>query len=290
MATRGIQAYEQSKDASRRSWQFLRSCYPRAILMRKPESKSPPRGPNPAALAGASAGPDCRGLTFPHIWDIKNRSTHSNIMKHITAFLLTVALLSFSIVTGRAEQPTELPSGNYYLSLTSSVAKDEVKNHPVRLTTKSKPDKSASSGDRKSILTDIVIEAGDLGNIVGQTAEEYDKGKLINGFIVLSVTTQWPRGHLNEIITLHLMGTVSNHSATGEGASFRDLLLPREHDSYRSEPIGLNGLSRLNPKTNSAMVLTAAARHSLRLSGAEKRRQFDVGLPSRTRVGRSWRR
>ena len=37
-------------------------------------------------------------------------------MKYIIAFLLTVALLCFSIVTGRAEPPTLLPSGTYYLS------------------------------------------------------------------------------------------------------------------------------------------------------------------------------
>jgi hypothetical protein len=67
MTTREIRPYEQPKDAPCRSWQFLKSCYPRAILMGKPEIKSPPRGPNPAALPGASTGPDYRRLTFLHI-------------------------------------------------------------------------------------------------------------------------------------------------------------------------------------------------------------------------------
>ena len=40
MTTREIRPYEQPKDAPCRSWQFLRSCYPTAILMRKPDSKS----------------------------------------------------------------------------------------------------------------------------------------------------------------------------------------------------------------------------------------------------------
>jgi|SRR5882724_7319516 len=84
-------------------------------------------------------------------------------MRYIIAFLLTVALLCFSIVTGRAEQPTELPSGTYYLSFTSKVRKDdELKNLPVRLTTKIKTQSSASSGDRTNIVTDIGIESDDL--------------------------------------------------------------------------------------------------------------------------------
>ena len=158
-------------------------------------------------------------------------------MKHRIAFLLTIALLSFSIVTGRAEQPSELPSGSYYLSLTSKVRKeDELKNLPVHLTTKIDTQKSWSSADYKGTLTDIVIDGGNLGNFVGHTFEEYHEGKLKNGYIVLSMTKPWADKSLDTIITLHLMGKVSNHSATGEGASFKDVLLPfEEHESYRSE-------------------------------------------------------
>ncbi len=149
---------------------------------------------------------------------------------------LTVALLCFSIVTGRAEQPTELPSGTYYLSLTSKVRKDdELKNLPGCLTTKIKNQTSASSGDRTNILTDIVIESDNLGKFVDHSVEDYDKAKLIDGFIVLSMTAPMAGETMNKITTFHLMGTVSNHSARGEGASFQDLFLAKEHDSYRSE-------------------------------------------------------
>ena len=156
-------------------------------------------------------------------------------MKHIIVFLLTVALLGFPIVTGRAEQPTELPSGNYYLSLTSQVRKeDELKNVPVRLTTKINTQKSSSSGDRAVVVTDIVVEADYLGKLMGQTVERYDKGELFHGYIVLSMTLQWPEGHYPEIMTYHLLGNVSKHSATGEGASFRDSLLTSAHENYQS--------------------------------------------------------
>jgi hypothetical protein len=115
-------------------------------------------------------------------------------MKYIIALLLTVALL-FSIVTGRAGQPTALPSGAYYLSFTTKEGKTEEreKNLPVRLTTKIKNQESASSGDRTVILTDIVIES-DHRNLWGRAREEYDKGKLIDGFIVLSMTTPMAGG------------------------------------------------------------------------------------------------
>jgi hypothetical protein len=156
-------------------------------------------------------------------------------MKYITAFLLTVALLCFSIVTGRAAQATELPSGTYYLSLTSADSKDELKNLPVRLTTKIKTQESASSGERTFIQTDIVIESDHLGKFVGHSVEEYDKGKLIDGSIALSMTKPMAGGVTNKITTFHLIGTVSNHSARGEGASFQDVFLAKEHDSYRSE-------------------------------------------------------
>ena len=46
MATREIKAYEQSKDASVPLLAVSKKLLPRAILMRKPESKSQPPGPN----------------------------------------------------------------------------------------------------------------------------------------------------------------------------------------------------------------------------------------------------
>ena len=154
-------------------------------------------------------------------------------MKHIIVFLLTVALLGFSIVTGRAEQPTELPSGTYNLSLTSESRGKS--NYPVRLTTKINTQKGYSSGDRAEVVTDIVVEADYLGKLVGQTAERYDKGEFFHGYIVLSMTLQWPEGHYPEIMTYHLLGNVSKHSATGEGASFRDSLLTSAHENYQSK-------------------------------------------------------
>jgi hypothetical protein len=163
----------------------------------------------------------------------QNQSTHSKIMKHIIVFLLTVALFSFSIVTGRAEQPTELPSGTYNLSLTSESGGKS--NYPVRLTTKINTQKGHSSGDRAEVVTDIVVEADYLGKLVGQTAERYDKGEFFHGYIVLSMTLQWPEGHYPEIMTYHLLGNVSKHSATGEGASFRDSLLTSAHENYQSK-------------------------------------------------------
>jgi hypothetical protein len=156
-------------------------------------------------------------------------------MKYIIAFLLTVALLCFSIVTGRAEQPTELPSGTYYLSLTGKDGKSEPKNLPVRLTTKITTSDRSTSGDMTVIQTDIVVESDDLGKFVGHSVENYDGGKLIDGFIVLSKTEPMAGKVMNHITTFHLMGTVSNHSVRGEGASFQDVFLAKEHDSYRSE-------------------------------------------------------
>jgi hypothetical protein len=188
------------------------------------DSKSPPRGPNRAALAGASTGPDYRRLTFPQICDIKNQSTHSNIMKHIIAFLLKVAFLGFSIVTGRAEQPPALPSGTYYLSLTptdSKDAKDEVKNLPVRLTT-TKGLGSVSSGAMTVIQTDIVMESDNLrAKFEGATNEQYSEGKLTRSDIFLVGSRLMPRTGTPQ--SYHLKGTVSNHSAGGEGALFENL-------------------------------------------------------------------
>jgi hypothetical protein len=135
-------------------------------------------------------------------------------MKYTIAFLLTVALLCFSIVTGRAERPTELPSGTYYLSL------ENFKNIPVHLTSKIQ-EQSASE-------TDIVIEEINrdqpprFGKFVGHTDEMHSEGKLIAGTIVLSVTFDDRRAS-NSIITFHLIGRLSNHSAKGEGAVFHDL-------------------------------------------------------------------
>jgi hypothetical protein len=141
-------------------------------------------------------------------------------MKYTIAFLLTVALLCFSIVTGRAEEPTALPSGTYYLSLAPTDSKNEVKNLPVRLTT-TKGLGSVSSGDRTVIQTDIVMESDDLGKFVGFSMEEYSQGKLTNGTIVLFVSRLIPRKGIPQ--SYHLKGTVSDHSASGEGALFQDL-------------------------------------------------------------------
>jgi hypothetical protein len=154
----------------------------------------------------------------------KTDQIYSKIMKYIIAILLTVALLCFSIVTGRAEQPTALPSGTYYLSLTptdSKDAKDEVKNLPVRLTT-TKGLGSVSSGAMTAIQTDIVMEADDLhAKFVGFTNEQYSEGKLTSGNIVLVVSRLMPRTGTPQ--SYHLKGTVSNHSASGEGALFENL-------------------------------------------------------------------
>jgi hypothetical protein len=146
-------------------------------------------------------------------------------MKHIIAFLLTVALLCFSIVTGRAEQPTELPSGTYYLSLTAEDSKEGLKNVPVRLTTKITTNARMKDSDLDRTETDIVLDAGEVlgGKLVGHTEEYYFEGKSYNiGVIVLSTTkfnTGWLGGGA-KIETLHLIGSVSNHSASGEGTGF----------------------------------------------------------------------
>jgi hypothetical protein len=71
MATREIKAYERVQGWLVPFLAVSKKLLPRAILMRKPESKNPPRGPNPAPLAGASTGPDYKRLTFPQICDIK---------------------------------------------------------------------------------------------------------------------------------------------------------------------------------------------------------------------------
>ena len=162
-------------------------------------------------------------------------------MKYIIAFLLPVALLCFSIVTGRAEQPTELSSGTYNLSLTSKDGKDdEERNLSVRLTTKIKSQHSLSSGDKTTILTDIVMELDEFhAKFVGHSIEDYDEGKLINGYVVLSWTELMPKeGHT--IKTFDLIGTVSNHSARGEGGRYEIEFIAKERagagvDSYRFE-------------------------------------------------------
>lgn len=143
-------------------------------------------------------------------------------MKYIIVFLLTAALLCFSIVTGPAERPTELPSGTYYLSLTSEDWKGELKNVPVQLTTKIEA--SASYFDK----TDIVIEENVanhqialFGKFVGHTHELYSEGKMIDGTILLSMT-KFMDGAVNNIKTWHLIGKVSNHSAKGEGTIFEN--------------------------------------------------------------------
>ena len=109
-------------------------------------------------------------------------------MKNTIAFLLTVALLCFSIVTGRAEQPTELPSGTYYLSLTVEGSKEGLKNFPVHVTTKSAGKIRMKDSDLDRAETDIVIDAGEIGKLVGHTDEYYLEGKMYQGVIVLSAT------------------------------------------------------------------------------------------------------
>jgi len=160
-------------------------------------------------------------------------------MKHIIAFLLTVALLGFSIVTGRADETTELPSGNYYLSLTvehSDRKEDIAKNLPVRLTTKIIPNYVSSNGNTFT-TTDIVVEGFELGNFVGRTFEVYRQGKLNNGYMALSMT-KLTAGPMGEIRTIHLMGKVSNHSATGEGALLRNFYeIVEEGSRFKTEPV-----------------------------------------------------
>jgi hypothetical protein len=144
-------------------------------------------------------------------------------MKYIIAILLTVALLCFSIVTGRAEQPTELPSGTYYLSLTVEGSNEGLKNFPVHLTTKTAGKIRMKDSDLDRAETDIVLDAGELGKFVGHTDEYYLEGKMYQAIIVLS-TTKFNAGFLGggaKIETLHLIGSVSNHSARGEGTSFK---------------------------------------------------------------------
>jgi hypothetical protein len=191
----------------------------------------------------------------------QNQSTHSNIMKHIIAFLLTVAFLSFSIVTGRAEQPTEpsteLPSGNYYLSLTFEDGEGHnLKNVPVRLTTKIDPLQSLASTDEgRCIKTDIVIECSELGNFVGHTAELYNEGKFKGGFIAVSMTKPMlmkEGGSMRHSIeTFHLIGKISivNHIAEGGGSRSLDVL-NQEHYSrpYLSQTARLQWALRPQPQ------------------------------------------
>jgi hypothetical protein len=142
-------------------------------------------------------------------------------MKYIIAFLLTVALLCFSIVTGRAEQPTELPSGTYYLSLTVEGSNEGMKNFPVHVTTKSAGKIRMKDSDLDRAETDIVLDAGELGKFVGHTDEYYLEGKMYQGVIVLSAT-KFTTGFKGKIETVHLIGSVSNHSANGEGSTFKN--------------------------------------------------------------------
>jgi hypothetical protein len=71
MATREIKTHDRSKDVPYRSKQVSKKLLPQSYPDGEADSKSPPRGPNHAALAGASTGPDYRRLTFPQICDIK---------------------------------------------------------------------------------------------------------------------------------------------------------------------------------------------------------------------------
>jgi hypothetical protein len=142
-------------------------------------------------------------------------------MKYTIAFLLTVALLCFSIVTGRAEEPTALPSGTYYLSLTVEGSKEGLKNFPVHVTTKSAGKIRMKDSDLDRAETDIVLDAGELGKFVGHTDEYYLEGKMYHGVIVLSAT-KFTTGFKGKIETVHLIGSVSNHSANGEGSTFKN--------------------------------------------------------------------
>jgi len=148
-------------------------------------------------------------------------------MKHIIAFLLTVALLSFSIVTGRAEQPTEqrteLPSGTYYFSITS---KDQGEYKvSVRLTSKIR--EKASYFDDSDIVIEEILAKDQIplfGKFEGRTVEIYSEGKMIDGNILLSMT-KFMEGKgggkdTSNITTWHLTGHISNHSAKGEGTIF----------------------------------------------------------------------
>ena len=142
-------------------------------------------------------------------------------MKYTIAFLLTVALLCFSIATGRAERPTELPSGTYYFSM-SEDGKETLKNLPVRLTTKTQ--ESASYFDKTDIVVEEILAKDQIplfGKFVGHTHELYSEGKMIDGTIVLSMT-KFMEGAVNNIKTWHLIGSVSNHSAKGEGTIFEN--------------------------------------------------------------------
>ena len=144
-------------------------------------------------------------------------------MKYIIAFLLTVALLCFSIVTGRAERPTELPSGTYYLSITSKDWTGELKNLPVRLTTKVQ--QSASWFDKTEIVIEEILADNQIslfGKLVGHTMEIYADGKMTSGDIVLAMTKFMEGNVTNSIKTWHLIGRVSNHSAEGEGTIFEN--------------------------------------------------------------------
>jgi hypothetical protein len=144
-------------------------------------------------------------------------------MKHIIVFLLTVALFSFSIVTGRAEQPTELPSGTYYLSVTVEGSNEGQKNVPVHLTTKSAGKTRVKDSELDRAETDIVLDAGELGKFVGHTEEYYLEGKLYQAIIVLSSTNISP-GFMPgsaHVETFHLIGAVSKHTAWGEGTGFK---------------------------------------------------------------------
>ena len=73
------------------------------------------------------------------------------------------------------------------------------------------------------------MESDELhAKFVGHSIEGYHDGKLIDGHIVLS----WTGGDAsNSITTFHLMGTVSNHSANGEGARYEDNFIGKEHRS-----------------------------------------------------------
>ena len=132
--------------------------------------------------------------------------------------LVTLTLLSLSFIVSRADRPLELDSGTYTFSWTDGANEE---TFPVRLT--------ATIEARLSYLdrADIVIEPdGDNllfnpgGKFVGYSSVVYADGKMTSGDIALSMTTINPQSMA--IRTVHLKGTISNHSAKGEGSYFID--------------------------------------------------------------------
>ncbi len=114
---------------------------------------------------------------------------HSKIMKYIIAFLLTVALLCFSIVTGRAERPTQLPSGTYYLSIRERL--DGRTEEPSGAPHHQSPRKRSFWFDKTEIVIEEILADNQIslfGKLVGHTMEIYADGKMTSGDIALAMT------------------------------------------------------------------------------------------------------